>query len=174
MNGLYDQKIGPVINFLTHLSVDSVLWRSVSVILIFIIRFLMFFSDFCIFNNFVFFVFFRIFFSKFCTLGELYFLDGGFLDLVVFGFRFWNLKPSYKFLNKSNYPLPLPLRIKIVCPDFTISTHYTSCFTITYQGSTDQNVSADLSTLKMSVFTGKCRFCPVILWRDNFNFLSVS
>ena len=157
VNGLYDQKIGPVINFLTHLSVDSVLWRSVSVILIFIIRFLMFFSDFCIFNNFVFFVFFRIFFSKFCTLGELYFLDGGFLDLVVFGFRFWNLKPSYKFLNKSNYPLPLPLRIKIVCPDFTISTHYTSCFTIkiTYQESTDRNVGNPL-TFQLS----KCRFLP--------------
>ena len=99
----------------------------------------MFFSNFCIFMI----IYFRIF-SYFCTLGELCFLDGGFLDLVVFGFRFWNLKPSYKFLNKSNYPLPLPLRIKIVCPDFTISTHYTSCFTIkiTYQGSTNRNVES--------------------------------
>ena len=81
------------------------------------------FSNFEVFYDFLFFVFL---YSR-----ELRFLDGGFLDLVVFGFRFWNLKPSYKFLNKSNYPLPLPLRIKIVCPDFTISTHYTSCFTIT-------------------------------------------
>ena len=109
---------------------------------------------------------FRIF-SYFCTLGELCFLDGGFLDLVVFGFRFWNLKPSYKFLNKSNYPLPLPLRIKIVCPDFTISTHYTSCFTIkiTYQGSTNRNVE---SRLTFSLYPRFVRqFCPAIL-SDNF------
>ena len=132
----------------TNLSVDSVLWRSVSVISVFYISDFLCFSLIFVFFMILYFRFFRIF-SYFCTLGELCFLDGGFLDLVVFGFRFWNLKPSYKFLNKSNYPLPLPLRIKIVCPDFTISTHYTSCFTIkiTYQGSTNRNVESRLTFL---------------------------
>ena len=119
-----------------------------------IFRIFMFFSYFCTFRI-------CCIFSYFCTLGELRFLDGGFLDLVVFGFRFWNLKPSYKFLNKSNYPLPLPLRIKIVCPDFTISTHYTSCFTITYQESTNRNVE---SRLTFSLYPRFVRqFFPVIL-----------
>ena len=86
---------------------------------------------------------------------------GGFLDLVVFGFRFWNLKPSYKFLNKSNYPLPLPLRIKSVCPDFTISTHSTSCFTITLSQKyipgihkPERRIPFDLLTISKPVLSG--------------------
>ena len=149
---------GSAIYFWTHLSVDSVLWSSVSVISISYI------SDFWCFSlvfDFLWFCIYRIF-SYFCTLGELRFLDGGFLDLVVFGFRFWNLKPSYKFLNKSNYPLPLPLRIKIVCPDFTISTHYTSCFTIAYQGSTNRNVESRLTFRPSNYREFVRQFCPAI------------
>ena len=90
-------------------------------------------------------------------------------------FRFWNLKPSYKFLNKSNYPLPLflsELESNRVCPDFTISTQSTSWIVFYYHSTKNTNIpelhkperrgSADL----LVNFNGS--LCPILPKNDRF------
>ena len=137
--GVFEKRVSDFRKFIktwTHLRVDSVLCNNVSVILYDFLSSL-FLSWY--FQNFQFFQIFWII-RKFVFLA-CFLAVSPILSSSVF--RFWNLKPSYKFLNKSNYPLPLflsELKSNRVCPDFTISTQSTSWIVFYYHSTENTDI----------------------------------